>query len=260
MRFALLTIFTLWSINPSLGQGIEKILLVSQAGDEPPTKPGPSKYTLAFEINSDEDFIATQLKRDNKRRKLSEVAKIEKERIDRIDEWDNVKKVCFTMVDLGLDRKTIELAAEKRNHKLNFELPGEIVLDVDSFQFCQDYKMMKSVPTGGEMISVTLLGESRPTAQFTFESNDIGAGEFKLKEYIFCYTILNDRVPDEFPNFSFFSKEKLADIVVYYQKTVECEGYYYQEYADKNQLAGKERRMKAGWDFVEYMRERAKKN
>lgn len=71
---------------------------------------------------------------------------------------------------------------------------------------------------------------------------------------------MNDRIPAELLHFNFFSKEKLAEIVVHYRKTVECEGYYYQEYADKNQLTGKERRMKVGWNFVEYMRHRAKKN
>lgn len=238
MRFALLTRITLWLISPSLGQGIEKILLVSQDSDEPPTKPGPAKYDMAFEINSDGDFIATQIKKDNKRRKLSQVAKIEKERISKIGEWDNVKKVNFTMLDLGIDRKAIELAEEKGNHKLNFKLPDEIVLDVDSFRFCQNYKMTRSVSTGGEAISVMMLAKSQPTVQFTFNSNDIGTGEFKLKDYIFYYSILNDRIPDEFPHFSFFSKERLAEIVVYYQKTVECEGYYYQEYADKNRLTG----------------------
>jgi len=260
MRFALLTILTFWSIHPSLGQGIEKILLVSEKADEPPAMPGPSKFTMAFEINSDGDFIATQIKRDNKRRELSEVAKIENERIDKIAEWHNVKKVNFTMLDLGIDRKTIELAAEKGNHKLNFKLPDEIVLDVDSFRFCQNYKMTKSVSTGGEAISVMMLAQSKPTVQFIFSSNDIGAGEFKLKDYIFCYSILNGRISEEFPHFNFFSKEKLAEIIIYYQKIVECEGYYYQEYADKNQLNEKGRRMKAGWNFVEYMRERSPKN
>ena len=113
--------------------------------------------------------------------------------------------------------------------------------------------------TGGEMISVMMLAKSRPTAQFTFHPNDIGTCEFNLKEYIFCYTILNDRIPAEFRHFDFFSREKLAEIVVYYQATVECEGYYYQEYADKNQLTGNERRIKLGWDFVEYVRERTSK-
>lgn len=173
--------FIIWSIHPSVGQDIEKILLVSQEGDEPPTKPGPSKYTMAFEINSDEDFIATQIKRDNKRRELSEVAKIEKERIDKIGEWDKVKKVNFTMVDLGIDRNTLELAAENSKYKLNFELPDQIVLDVDSFEFCQNYKMTESISTGGETMGVTMLAKSRPTAQFTFHSNDIGTGGFKLR-------------------------------------------------------------------------------
>ena len=260
MRYGLLTMLILWTINPSIGQDTEKIVLVSQETDEPPSKPGPAEYTMTFEINSDEDFIATHIKRNNTRRKLSEVPKIEKERIDRIDEWDNLKKVNFTMLDLGIDRKTIELAAEKDNHKLNFKLPDEIVLVVDSFRFCQNYKMAKSVSTGKEAISVMMLPKSQPTVQFTFNSNDIGTGEFKLKEYILCYTLLNDRIPDEFPHFNFFSKQKLAEIVVYYQKTVECEGYYYQEYADKNQLTGKKRRMKIGWNFVEYMTERSAGN
>src|SRR5690606_12150899 len=110
MRYGLFIVFTIWSIHPSFGQDIEEILLVSQDSDEPPTKPGPAKYDMAFEINSDGDFIATQIKKDNKRRKLSQVAKIEKERISKIGEWDNVKKVNFTMLDLGIDRKAIELA------------------------------------------------------------------------------------------------------------------------------------------------------
>jgi hypothetical protein len=136
MRSALLTVITLWSIHPSLGQGIEKILVVSQAGDEPPTKPAPAKYTMAFEINPDEDFIATQFKRDNKRCKLSEAAKIEKRRIEQVGEWNAVKKVDFTPLDVGIDRKMIASAIENSDHKINFGLPDEIVLDVDSFHFC----------------------------------------------------------------------------------------------------------------------------
>jgi hypothetical protein len=84
-------------------------------------------------------------------------------------------------------------------------------------------------------------------------------GPFNLKKYIFSYAILNGRIPDEFPHFNFFSAQNLADIVIYYQKTVECEGYYYMEYADKNRLTGEERRMMTGWNFVEYMRQGLKK-
>lgn len=212
MRYGLLTMLVFWTIYPSLGQDIEKIFLVSREADEPPTKPGPAEYIMTFEINSDEDFMATTIPRDNKRRKLSQVAKIEKQRVDKVRDWEAVNKVDFTTLDLGIDRRAIELAAENSIHKLDFEPPDEIVLDVDSFQFCQNYGVTTSVATGGEMISVTLLGKSRPTAPFAFHSNDIGTGEFKLKEYIFCYTMLNDRIPDEFPHFSLFSKEKLADI------------------------------------------------
>jgi hypothetical protein len=224
MRYRLLTMFILWSINPSIGQDTEKIILVSQEADEPPAKPGPAGYSITFEIKSDEDFVATHINRDNKRRKLSEVAKIEKRRIDQVSEWDAAEKVDFTLLDLGIDRKMIALAAEHSDHKLTFALPDEIVLDVDSFQFCQNYKMTKSLSTEGEAISIRMLAKARPTAQFTCHANDIETGEFKLKEYILFYSILNERIRDEFPHFNFFSKERLAEVVVYYQKTVECEG------------------------------------
>ena len=260
MKYGLLTILILWTINPCLAQGIEKIVIVSQKADEPPTKPGPAEYRIEYKINSDGDFIATDVKKDSKKRRLSEIKKIEGQRIKKIQHWENSKKVNFTILDLSIDRETLEFEAQKSNYRLNFPIPGEFVLNVDSFKFCQNYIMTKSTSTGGERISVTMRSKSTPTAQFFFYANDIGRGEFKLKEYIFGYAILNDRIPDEFPHFNFFSKEKLAEIVVYYQKTVECEGYYYQEYADKNQLTGKERRMKEGWDFVEYMRERTTTN
>jgi hypothetical protein len=260
MKLALLTILPLCAINPCRGQNIGKIVVVSEMSDEPPTKQGQPKHTIEYELNTNGDFVATNVKKDNIRGGLSDIKTIEAKRINKIRHWEDIKKAKFTVLDLGIDRNTIELASENSNHRLNFGLPDEIVLDVDSLHFCQNYKMTKSMSTGGERISVTMLAKSRPTAQFTFHSNDIGTGEFKLKEYIFCYAILNDRIPDEFPHFNFFSKERLAEVVVYYQKTLECEGYYFQEYADRNHLSGKERRMKVGWNFVGYMRERNKKN
>jgi hypothetical protein len=102
---------TLWTTNPCNGQDVEKIVDISREADEPPTKPGPAEYTMAMKLIPTKDFVATQIRRENRKSKLSEVAKIEKQRIDRIGEWDAVKKVDFTMLDLGIDRKTIESAA-----------------------------------------------------------------------------------------------------------------------------------------------------
>jgi hypothetical protein len=258
MRFRLLIIFTVWSIHPSLGQDIEKILVVWQEGDEPPTKPRPPKYTMAFEINSDGNFVATDMRKDNRRRKLRENMTIEGPRVNKVEHWEDTKEANFTLQDLGIERGSLGLDTQKSNYQLNFPIPHEIILNVDSFTFCQKYKMTKSVSTGGPEIIVTTVRKSTPTTQVVSHSYHIGRSELNLKEYILCYTILSERIPDEFPHFDFFSKEKLAEVVFYYQKTVECEGYYYQEYADKNQLTDKERRMKEGWDFVRYMEQRVR--
>lgn len=258
MKFGLLSILTLCAIIPCFGQQVEKIVIIVQETNEPPTKPRPVEYRIEYKIDADGDFIVGHFRKGIKRSKLTVIEAIERERINKISNWEALKKMDFTLPDLGIDRRTIALAVENSDHKLNFELPDEIVLDVDSFHFCQNSKMTKSISTGGETMSVTMLAKPRPMAQFTFHSNDIGTGQFNLKDYIVCYAVLNDRVPVEFPHLNFFSKEKLAEVVVYYQKTVECEGYYYKEYADKNQLTGKERRMRVGWDLVEYMNQRVK--
>jgi hypothetical protein len=129
-----------------------------------------AEYRIEYKINSDGDFIVAHLEKDNKRRKLREIEEIEKERIDNIRGWETLKKLKFTLLDLSIDQRTIELAAQNSNYKLNFALPDEIVLDVDSFDFCQNYKMTKSISTGGEKITVTMLSKSLPTAEFIFDS------------------------------------------------------------------------------------------
>ena len=119
--------------------------------------------------------------------------------------------------------------------------------------------MTKSISTGGETLTVTLINKKGLKEEFIFDSDDIGKGRFKLEDYIFCYTLLLDKIPNEVPHYNFFSKDKLMDIVLYYQATVECEGYYYKEYTDKNpNMTSKDKRMRIGWNFVEYMGQRNK--
>lgn len=143
------------------------------------------------------------------------------------------------------------------NYELNFEIPTNLIVKIDSFQFCQPYKLTKTISTGGETLNVTFIFKTGAKQEFAFDSNDIGQGKFNLQHYILCDYLLTDKLPNDITGYWFFTKSKLADIVLYYQKTVECEGFYYKEFTDKNpDMAPRDKRMKTGWNFVQYMEQR----
>ncbi len=242
---------------PSVGQEIEKVIFTSQQVDEPSTKQGRSKFIIEFIRQTNGQLTAFDIQENKKTKKLRNNVTIEQERVDKIAEWERQNKRTFTQRDLGLDITTLK--TQTNNHKLNFDLPTDLTVNVDSFQFCQNYKMTKTMSTGGETLSVTLIYKDERKQEIIFDSNDIGEGSFNLKDYVLCYTLLVDKVPNEVPSYGFFSKTKFTDIVLHYQKIVECEGYYYKEFTDKNPtMTSKDRRMMVGWNFVEYMRQRRK--
>lgn len=134
-----------------------------------------------------------------------------------------------------------------------------LTVQIDSFQFCKSYENTKTFILGGEDFTITLTYPLGQKQEFNFDSN-IKGDNFNLQGYIFCHHLFADRIPKEVPDYGFFSKSTFIDIILYYQKTVECEGFYYKEFTDKNpQMTAKDRRMMKGWDFVEYMRQRTKK-
>jgi hypothetical protein len=257
MKNRLLIILTLLTIIPSVGQDIEKIVFTSQQADEPPTKQGRSKYTIEFKRQTNGELVSSDFNKNKKRKKLKDKITIDKGQVEKVIKWRALSKKRFTQSDLGLDMGTLK--TRRNDYVLNFEIPTDLTVNVDSFQFCQTYKMTKSISTGGETLTVTLINKKGLKEEFIFDSDDIGKGSFKLEDYIFCYTLLLDKIPNEVPHYNFFSKDKLMDIVLYYQATVECEGYYYKEYTDKNpKMTSKDKRMRTGWNFVEYMGQRIK--
>jgi hypothetical protein len=249
---------TLLTIIPSVGQEIERIIFTSQQGDEPPTKQGRPKYTIEFKRQVIGDLVSSEFYENKKRKKLRTEATIGRERTEKVIKWQTTDKRHFTQSEIEIDVKTLKTGTN--NYKLNFDIPTEFIVKVDSFQFCQNYKMTKTISTGGETITVTWINDLGQKSEFIFDSNDIGVGKFNINDYLLCYILLKDKVPDEIPYRDFFSKDKLRDILLYYQQTVECEGYYYKEYTDNNpNLTPQEKRTKKGWDYVEYMRQRTTK-
>lgn len=258
MKYGLLIILTLSTIFQSSGQELEYIVFTTQQIDEPPTKEGRPLYTIEYKRQVSGDFVASTYLENSRRLKLTDTITIDKEHAEKVKQWTEGNKSNFTQLDLGLNVKLLK--NKTTDYKLNFEIPDDLVVRVDSFQFCQTYKMTQTISTGGEIISVTLIYKSEKKDEFAFDSNDIGGGELRLKDYILCYALLKDKIPREIRNHDFFTADNLADILIYYQKTVECEGYYYKEYTDKNpKLTAKERRMMSGWDFVKYMGQRSNK-
>lgn len=243
---------------PSIGQEIDKVIFTSQQADEPPTKQGRLKYSIEFKRLASNELSTSDFYEGKRERSLNDKLTIDEDRTKKITEWGKQDKRTFTQSDLGLDIATLK--TQTNNYKLNFDLPTDLIVTVDSFQFCQTYKMTKSISTGGETLSVTLIYNDGQKKEFIFDSNDIGEGNFNLGDYIRCYTLLADKIPNEVPSYGFFSKSKFMDIVLYYQKTVECEGYYYKEFTDKNPtMTSKDKRMMTGWNFVEYMGQRNEK-
>jgi len=246
-------------VIPSFGQEIEKIIFESQQAEEPPIKQGCPKFTIEFNAKANGDFVASDFYKNKKKMKLKDKVTVEKERFEKIMEWKKLNKRTFSQSDLGLD--ITALKNQTNHYQLNFEIPPDLMVNVDSFQFCQTYKMTKSISTGGERLGVTLINNEGQKQEFIFDSNDIGEKNFNLTDYILCYSILAVKIPDEVKGYGLFSRNKFMDIILYYQKTVECEGFYYKEFTDKNPtMTSKDKRMMTGWNFIEYMEQRSKKS
>ncbi len=206
---------------PSIGQEIEKMIFTSQQAGEPPTKQGRPKYAVEFSRQTNGAFMASAFSVDEKKKKLKDNVIIEKERIEKITDWKNLNRKTFSQSDLGLD---IADLTQQNNYKLNFDIPFNLTVQVDSFRFCKKYDNVKTISSGGEEFIVTLIYRLEQKQEFIFDSN-VKDDDFNLQDYIFCYHLLTDKIPKEVPDYGFFSKSKFIDIILYYQKTVECEGF-----------------------------------
>jgi hypothetical protein len=260
MKYGLLIISTLLTIVPSVGQDINKITFSSEGFDEPPTKQGKPLLTVEYLKDDSGNYTATHYYENKRKRKLERPITIEKQRIEVIVDWRTNNLKTLKISDLGLTDELIRERAKNKDFKTTFGLPDNLLLQTDSFSLCQRWKMTKSHSTGGHRLSVTIEFVSGETDQFEFGSNDLGMGLFNLRGYFYSYKLLTDRIPNQVHQYGFFTQDTLTDIVLTYFKTVECEGYYYNEFTDNNpKRTPQENRMMTGWDFVEYMKQRSKK-
>jgi hypothetical protein len=243
---------------PTYGQGVEKIIFTSQQADEPPTRDGRPKFTIEFDKQSSGDFAASKFYENGAQKRLTSKAVIEKARLDKLISWKQSNKRNFSQAELGLEIDS--LRARANTARLNFDFSSELVVDVDSFQFCRDYEgygKVKSLLNGGEYFTVTLVYQHGEKEEFIFNWSGLVWKNLNLGDFILCYTLLVGRIPDVVPSYGFFSTRSLIDKILYYLKTVECEVFYYKEFVDKNPgMTNTEKRAGKGWNFTEYMKQR----
>jgi hypothetical protein len=254
----ILEILLLFAV-PIFAQEIDKIILASQKADEPPTKQGQPEYTIEFKKDEKGDFISAYYYIGEKRNSLQEKILIKQNQTNKVNEWRMTNKKKFLLSELDLDSGMLEAAKRRSPYKLYFAIPRHIIINADSFKFCQDYKMTRELSTGGSELKITLIDKTGNHNEYHFGSNDIGERRFDLQNYIFCYTILRGKIPNKFPYFELFTQDRFIDIILYYQQTVECEGFFYKEFINKKPgRTSKDNRLRTGWNFYEYMKYRVK--
>jgi len=260
MKYGLLIILTLLTIITSFGQDIKKIVFSSQGFDEPPTKQGKPELTVEYLKDESGDYTARHYYKNKKKIKLETPITIEKERVKIIGEWRANNSKEFKPSDLGLNDEQIRKRAKDKDFKTTFGLPDNFLVRTDSFNLCQRWKMIVSHSTGGHRLRVTINFENGDTDKFEFGSNDFGTKKFDLRGYFYSYQLLATKTPKQVYEYGFFTQENLTDLILNYFKTIECEGYYYNEFEGKNpKRTPQENRMMTGWDFAEYMKQRNKK-
>lgn len=257
MKNKVLIITLLIFYNPAWAQKIDKISIFYQKADEPPTKQGQPKFTINFTKDKEGNFVATHYFRNKKKKKLESILKIENEIIIELEQWRTKSKKTFVLSDLNLKQEDIKSSQDNNRYKLHFGVPDKILIQIDTFQFCQPYKMTRSISTGSYNFQVSLFDSLGKEISCHFKNDDIGQAKLDLQNYIFCFKLLQNAIPmDLFYGFDLFTLKERIDIVNYYLQMVECEGYHYRIFTKRNpKRTPHENRTMVGWNFVEYMKE-----
>lgn len=250
-----LTLMVLIMAPSAICQHIEQVTVIVQQHDEPPTKKGRrDQFTIQYKRGNEGDLEAKTYSQERKTIALHKNVAISPSARATVEEWLNTNKKSFPISSFHADESMIRKRQSDPEFALIYELPGQILINTDSFNFCQPHLMRRAMVIGGVRIDVQLLinGELKT---FHFDSSDERAGNFDLHGYLLCYRLLNDALPDDFPATEYFSTQKMTDVVLQYYKVIECEGFYYEEYKERNpELSPSERRQQ--WNLKRYLRDR----
>jgi hypothetical protein len=248
------------SIGCCLGQGVKEIVVESQRTNEPPMIPGPPLYRISFKRGKSGDFVASVLQEHSgriKRTKLKEAIVLSKQQVDQTFSWISTNQSSFRLSELDIGYQLINKELSAFSLDLTEKINPDLVVKTDSFRLCKSLDGRRIHGTGRTTLRVFLRLESGDTKSFTVRSIDFKDQEFNLQEYLMLYPLLKDKlaIAHTFPDF--FNESQLAKILRDYLEIVECEGFYYKEFVSlQPQRTPMDNRMKKGWDFKEYMKNR----
>lgn len=240
------------TVRGDLDKHVTRIIIKYRKADEPPVVGGRPEYNLIFNLDNSE-LVAATYSVGKDQISLEDTLRITPSLVKTAMEWAR-NKSKFSMDDLGLKRGQVGDSIAVIRYSLLLPIPTNLIVNIDSLSACKAYSMKQAVSTGGEYISVSII-DADHEEKFEFDNDNLSS-EFDLKNYILCYALFSEILPEEFPVYEFFSEENLIHLINQYQKIVECEGYYYQEYVSKHpELNARDRRMMKGWDFKKYLQE-----
>lgn len=241
----------------AFGQTIQSITLEMQQDNEPPTIPGPALYRIDFQKSATGDFIATRYFENRKKKKLATQVVLEKDRVAKVFQWIQQNQQQFPLAEMGVTRAELVEQSKEKNYYLSFDIPDDSLIRVDSFAFCQNYQMKHVLSTGGSRIKYSLVDDLGKETSFEIESLIHWNKHLNLQHYLFGYQLLNGKIPAVFSNLNLFSKSFVLEVLGFYFQMLECEGYYFKEFKGKYpKRTVAENNTKAGWNFVEYMKQR----
>lgn len=117
--------------------------------------------------------------------------------------------------------------------------------------------MAQVVSAGGETVQVIVIDNAGHRTVLAFPVTNPRVSPFPIQAYLLGYILLHDLFPDTVAGHAFFSRGMLEEVLIEYIKVIPCEGFYYQEYLNRNpQLTPQERRTRKGWNFKDYLQQR----
>ncbi|WP_044200856.1 hypothetical protein [Flammeovirga sp. OC4] len=220
--------------------------------------PDGSKYNkvteLVFKKNKKGNYEAydyTIKGEKEERLKLEEGLIISQSLVERMLLTKRTKEYYWTDLEKGNQQWDKELMTR--------EITTHHPILIDSIKFCNKWDALS---LKGEWIgSQSIIIKADTTVIFEYGYGDRKNRTFDLEGYLLTYPLFNEQLSCIISTERFgFTFTSLISILEYYNKTLECEEYYYAEFMKENPKRTRaENRMRIGWDFHQYLSQREKK-
>ena len=242
---------------------MKEVVVESQEIVDLPENQQPPLYRLIFKPSLSGDFQTSIIEEESgkkiKRIKLKEKIILTEKRLDSTTKWISNNKTSFSLDDLYLDPELHKIFVNANQKQKSDSLLKNFVVSTDTFNFCNSFDPLRYLVNASKKLHVTFKYENSEEKVFEFDFVDFYKNKFNLQDYLMVYPLLKDKLPTAYIQSDFFSEETLLKVLRHYIKTIDCEGYYYDEFIKAHpERTAQENRMRVDWNFEEYMRNRDK--